>query len=214
MKKLCILSDFDGTITSKDGIYYFIKTYAQEGWQEVEDLWVNHKIGSKECLEKEFALIPNLSETLIDDFLKTVEIDKYFKEFYEFTQKNNIDLYVVSDGIDYFINRIFELNNIKNIKIISNHGEFKNGKFEFSFPNNSSNCVKNLGTCKCNVAKEMKEKYEKVIYIGDGVSDFCVADKADFLYAKLSLAKYCEENNIKHSKFKDFSEIKIFQPVL
>ena len=32
----------------------------------------------------------------------------------------------------------------------------------------------------------MKEKYEKVIYIGDGVSDFCVADKADFLYAKSS----------------------------
>ena len=33
-------------------------------------------------------------------------------------------------------------------------------------------------------------KYEKVIFIGDGVSDFCVADKADFLYAKNFLIKY------------------------
>ena len=213
MKNLCILSDFDGTITSKDAIYNFISTYAQEGWQEVEELWVERKIGSEECLEKEFELIPNLSEALIDEFLKTIEIDEGFRAFYEFTLKNNIDFYVVSDGIDYFINRIFELHNIKNVKIISNHGEFKNGLFEFSFPNKIKNCINNLGTCKCSVLKEMKKTYKKVIFIGDGVSDFCIAGKADFLWAKSSLIKYCEKNNIKHSKFQNFSEIKISQPV-
>ena len=72
MKKLCILSDFDGTITSKDAIYSFISTYAQEEGITVENLWVNRKIGSKECLEKEFALIPNLNEELIDQFFFTI----------------------------------------------------------------------------------------------------------------------------------------------
>ena len=60
----------------------------------------------------------------------------------------------------------------------------------------------------------MKNLYEKIVFIGDGVSDYCAADKADFLWAKSSLIKYCEKNNIKHSKFQDFSDIKISQPVL
>ena len=51
--------------------------------------------------------------------------------------------------------------------------------------------------------------YEKIIYIGDGVSDYCVADKADILYAKKRLLNYCVEKGIKHISYNDFSNIKI-----
>ena len=209
MKDLIIVSDFDGTITERDGLYTFIKEYAKGDWEKIEQDWADGKISSKECLIEEFKLVPDLSEELIAGFVKTICIDEYFKDFYLKISEQNIDFCIVSDGIDYFINKIFEQYNIKNIKIISNHGEFKNGKFEFSFPNNSKNCINNLGTCKCNIVKEMKNLYKKVIFIGDGVSDYCVADKADYLFAKSSLIKYCEKNHIRHSKFNNFSEIKI-----
>lgn len=208
MKKTCILCDFDGTITIKDALYYFFKTYCEDGWQEVESLWQNRKIGSKECLKKELALVQNLCPELINDYTKSVDIDESFIDFFNFTTENDIDLYIVSDGIDYFIEKILENHNIKGIKIISNHGEFKNDEFKLSYPNNGKNCVNNLGTCKCNVLSEMKTKYEKVIFVGDGVSDFCVANKADLLFAKKSLVNYCEENGIKYFKYNNFDDIK------
>ena len=208
MKKLCILCDFDGTISKKDAIYYFFKTYCSEGWQNVEKLWVEKKIDSKECLKREFELVPNLSQKLIDDYLKTIDIDENFKDFYTFCKENNIDVCIVSDGIDYFIEKILELNGIKGIKVYSNHAEFINGKYEYAYPNESKNCVNNLGTCKCNVFNNMKKQYEKVVYVGDGISDYCVADKADILYAKTSLVDYCERNEIKYFKYNTFADIK------
>ena len=184
MEKICVVCDFDGTITERDTLYSFFEEYAVEEWKIVEELWVENKISSKECLIKEFELVPNLSEKLIDKFLESMTIDKDFKKFCTELKSKNIDIYIVSDGVDYFINKVLKKFNISEIDIISNHGEFVNGKFTLSFPNDNKNCPKDSGTCKCKVITTLKEKYETVIYAGDGVSDFCSADKADILYAK------------------------------
>ena len=207
MKDICILSDFDGTITKKDGLYAFISLYAQEGWREFETLWAQGKINSKECLQKEFDYIENFSEELVENYIKTVETDDYFKEFYSYIRKNGIDFFVVSDGVDYFIERIFENIGIKDVKIISNHLEFNQNGYTLTFPNEDKTCKKSSGTCKCKVMSEMKKLYKKVIYIGDGISDYCVCDKADILYAKGKLINYCKQNNIKHIGFESFKDI-------
>ena len=41
MEKTCILCDFDGTITTKDGLYSFIEKYAENDWQKIEQDWVD-----------------------------------------------------------------------------------------------------------------------------------------------------------------------------
>lgn len=207
MNKVCILSDFDGTITVEDGLYSFFVQYASSKWREIEYLWTNHKIGSKECLYREFACVPNLNEKLICDYTKSVKIDSSFNEFFNVIQKKGIDFFIVSDGADYFIKKILSNNGINNINIISNHLEFENDKFILSFPNDFSNCATDAGTCKCKVISKMKEKYDKVIYIGDGISDFCAAKKADILFAKKKLINYCKEQNINYIEFQSFKDI-------
>ena len=207
MKNICVLSDFDGTITNKDGLYAFIEAYAKDGWQKIEQDWTEGKISSKECLIEEFKLIPNLSEELISHFIQTLGIDEYFKSFWEFTKEKNIDFYIISDGIDYFIDKILHKYGLDNLNIISNHGEFRDKSFELTFPNDNPGCVNNAGTCKCAVLKELKEKYEQIYYIGDGVSDFCVAGKADVLFAKSRLKKYCSKNSIKYIEYNNFNDI-------
>ena len=201
------MSDFDGTITTKDGLYSFIETYAQKGWEKVEQDWVDGKIDSKECLTEEFKLVPNLSEELISEFIRTLSIDESFVDFYKKIVEKNVDFYIVSDGIDYFINRILKKYGLENIKIISNHGEFRGEFFEISFPNDSQNCINNAGTCKCKVISDLKKEYEKIIYIGDGVSDYCAAGKADVLFAKSRLLDYCGEKGIKCLSYNTFEDI-------
>ncbi len=208
MKQFCILSDFDGTITLKDGLYSFIEKYAKGDWQKIEQDWANGKINSKECLIEEFKLVPNLSEELISEFIDTLGIDETFIDFYNQINVKNIDFYIVSDGIDYFIKQILKKYKLENVKIISNHGEFRGEFFEITFPNDFSSCINNAGTCKCKILSDLKQEYETIIYIGDGVSDYCVANKADILYAKSKLMDYCIKNRIKYQPYKSFNDIK------
>ena len=208
MKNLCIVSDLDGTITDHDGLYEFIKNYATDGWEDIEQNWADGKISSKECLIEEFKLVPNISPELINEFIKTIKIDEYFKAFYNFLSEQNIDFYVVSDGVDYFIDKILAQYNLNNLNIISNHGEFKDKIFEWSFPNDSEFCINNAGTCKCKVLKSLHNQYKKICYIGDGVSDYCVADKADILFAKQRLLNYCKEKSISFIEYDNFNDIK------
>ena len=204
MEKTIIVSDFDGTITTEDTLYKFFKVYAESRWLEIEKMWAEGKIGSAECLVRQFELVDNLDENLVDKFTSEIKLDPYFKDF---INNNDKDFIVVSDGVDYFINKIFENHGINNIKIISNHAEFIKGKFTLSFPNKNNKCKNKSGTCKCAVVNSLKEKYNNIIYIGDGQSDFCVANKADILYAKGSLLNYCRKNNLKHKEFKGFKDI-------
>lgn len=196
MKEKIFVSDFDGTITTQDTLSTFLKHYADEEWLVLEDMWKKDILGSAECLIKQFELVPDMSAELVDDFLDTIELDTYVSEFYNLCQRNNQDFVIVSDGLDYFINRILQKNGIDNVKIISNHAEFINGEFVITFPNKSSKCLTHAGTCKCSVVENLRKNYKEIYYIGDGKSDECVVNRIDYLFSKDELLLYCKENDI------------------
>lgn len=210
MKDFIIVSDFDGTITSRDSLYFFFKEHAKSSWLEVEKLWVDEVIDSKECLKLQFELVEGLNEELIEEYTSKIELDPYFREFNNYRIKKDIDFVVVSDGVDYFIKKILQKNNIENIKIISNHAEFTDGKFNLTFPNSNPLCKNNAATCKCAAINNLRNNYKKIIYAGDGVSDFCVSKslkEGDILFAKDSLLIHAKKNNIPCIEFKNFKNI-------
>ena len=207
MKKICIISDFDGTITEKDTLFGFFENFADKEWLNVEKEWLEGKISSKECLIKEFELVCNLDKKLINEYLKDVKVDKTFLDFYKKLRDKDIDFFVVSDGVDFFINKILKNSGLNNIEIISNHGEFIDRKFVLSFPNDCEKCKNNAGTCKCKIIEQKRKFYEKIIYLGDGASDFCVADKVDILFAKTKLLDYCKNKGINATEFEKFADI-------
>lgn len=212
MRDMIIVSDFDGTITKTDTLSKFLEDYADPKWLDIENDWREGKFGSQECLVKQFALVPNLTSELIDNFLDTMEIDEGFIPFALRAKKNGIPIVILSDGLDYFINKILEKNKIDFVNVITNHAYFGgkyNTDFIIEFPNDSKHCSNNAGTCKCIVVKNLKKRYKKVVYIGDGASDFCVSKEPDIVYAKSGLAEFCKRNNLKHIEFKNYSDIKL-----
>lgn len=209
-RKLQIFCDFDGTITKKDTLNSFFRTYADTKWLEVEADWRNGKIGSAECIIKQMQLLRDIDTDTVDKFLKNIEIDEYFPEFLEFIKENDIDFCIVSDGFDYFIRNILESKNISGIKIFANH--FNPSTFAVDFPYSFSGCKASAGVCKCNVVKQNKKEKNIIVYIGDGISDICASKYAGLLFAKGSLLEYCKENKSMYKfcnlmDFKNFSDI-------
>ena len=213
MENITVFCDFDGTITKKDTVDHFLSVFADNKWLESEKLWKNGEIGSKECLIRQFACINYISENQLDNFTENIEIDDYFVNFieilniFENLNQKKTAIYIVSDGFDFFINSTLKKYGIKNfVKVFSNKLNFNKGKLTPDFPFYNSNCKKKSGLCKCEIIKKLK-KERRVLYIGDGASDICASGLADILFAKDSLAEYCDENNINHIKFRTFKDI-------
>ena len=207
MKDKIVICDFDGTITKRDSLDLFLDTYAKDDWRKYEKLWFENKIGSRECIRLQFDMLDSLDAKELDRFLRSVEIDDYFAEFYTKAKAQNIKVVIVSDGFDLFIDNILKNNGIEDLDVYTNHLEFVDGKFVMQFPNISKDCKKHSGTCKCKIVNDLKSEYNTTFYVGDGISDFCVCDKTDYLFAKRRLSVYCEQNNISFVPYNTFNEV-------
>lgn len=212
MSNIQVFCDFDGTITKLDTLNKFLHLYADKKWLDIEEEWEQGKIGSRECISEQMKLFSNMTQKKIENFLSEIKIDESFIEFLEIVKKHNIDFYIVSDGFDYFIKRILQKNGIDDVNIFANKLTFNEGKFYTEFPYSNSECSISAGVCKCNIVKKYRNVTKSLIYIGDGLSDFCVSEKADFLFAKERLLEYCKKskNTDKFRNligFSDFSDI-------
>ena len=192
--------DFDGTISKSDIINFLLDKYADPVWLQLDKEYIEEKISSPECLTKQMALLKKLPNEKILESAKMVGIDETFKDFCRFCENKNIDIEIVSDGLDIYINYLLNANDI-NVKKVSSNIYKGHGQIEFSY--NEKLCERNCGNCK----KFHLDPKSFCIYIGDGYSDRCAVENSDMIFAKNSLAKFLDKEKKEYHPFKSFSDI-------
>lgn len=197
-----VYSDFDGTVTKEDSVNKFLTLFADKEWLEVEEEWIRGEIGSKECLLRQVNLVPELSMQDLADYIDSIEIDESFIDFYKYVQSQNSELVIVSDGFDLFIKETLRKHNLKGIKYYSNTLIFKDNRLNLEFNYGNPYCKNGSGVCKCSTTR-----IKDFCYIGDGLSDICVARKAGTLFAKKNLKKYCDEAKIDYFNYETFENV-------
>jgi 2-hydroxy-3-keto-5-methylthiopentenyl-1-phosphate phosphatase len=203
---LFIAIDFDGTVTDVDIIDAVLQEFARPEWQEVETRWEQGIIGSRKCLEDQMSLVNHPLGKLLD-YIDTFTIDKTFKEFTFSLNDQRIPYAILSDGFQVFIERLLNNAGLKRVPVYANLLTEENGKLKAQFPHAHADC--DSANCKCMVVDRLS-KERPVILIGDGRSDFCLAQKASHVFTKKSLTHYCQVNNLSHTPFNNFAEITTF----
>lgn len=206
-----IFSDFDGTIAQVDVTDVILSEFADPAWREVEDEWVQERIGSRECLKRQMALV-NASAEQLDALIDRVPLDPDFAAFHALMRERGIPFYVVSDGFDYVIRRV-----LRNCGV---DGELLNGSHLFSsamkvreksvevdFPHWPEVCSHGCATCKPEVIRRVRGQNRPVIFIGDGLSDRFAVEEADVVFARDKLLEYCREHRLACTPFETFGEI-------
>jgi 2,3-diketo-5-methylthio-1-phosphopentane phosphatase len=204
-----ILCDFDGTAAKHDVGNLLFRTFAGDACFDIVQLWKNGEISSKECLQRECA-IATVSRAELAKFCDSQELAPYFPEFVAFCDSRHIPIDIVSDGLDFYVERI-----------LANHGlnqtvDFYCNKLHFSeqsrigvsFPFYDLGCGR-CANCKGYHVMAAKSDGLEVMYIGDGLSDRCGAQAADIVVAKRGrdLEQYCEAEEIDHHKFDHFGDV-------
>jgi 2-hydroxy-3-keto-5-methylthiopentenyl-1-phosphate phosphatase len=206
-----IFSDFDGTISQIDVTDLLLTQLAHPSWREVEQEWSRGLIGSRECLERQLALVDTTAKEL-NALIDSVGIDPHFRKFHQFAGRRKLPFYVVSDGFDLVIRRV-----LRNFKL---DGLFRNGKhlfssglklhgrkLETSFPYSGPPCTHDCATCKAEIIRRLRGEGNRVIFIGDGLSDRFAAQAAHIVFAKQQLLAYCREHQIACWPFETFADI-------
>ncbi len=192
MARAAVFLDFDGTVTMKDTVDAILERFAAPAWRDVEEEWKEGKIGSRECLSKQTALI-NATPKEIDALVDEIEIDPGFDEFMQVCDRLNVGVTIVSDGYRRSIERVLARVG-HDIPAYAGVLEYRGKRrWRLQSPASRPDCVSGGNTCKCMVAGEIGVPK---ILVGDGRSDFCVAGEADLVLAKGSLADYCAESKI------------------
>lgn len=197
-----ILCDFDGTISTQDTTDSLLATFAQGNWEAIEAKWKNNQISSRTCMSEQIAML-NVSREELNQHLDTLTIDPDFVRFANIANKYQIPLYIISDGIDYGIQRILNRYQLGYLPIVANQLVQQTPQtWSLNFPYRDSCCKVASGTCKCSQRKDPTQKY---LLIGDGQSDFCVAQQADFVFAKAGLLELCRQSHLPHCAMPNFS---------
>jgi 2,3-diketo-5-methylthio-1-phosphopentane phosphatase len=201
-----ILCDFDGTIALDDTTDTLLERFGLPGWEQLETDWRQGRLNSHDCMAGQVALL-DMSRRELDAHLTERPIDPAFGAFVEATQRSGTPLEVLSDGLDYAIRSILGRYGFDWLPITANRLEPSGARtWRLDFPNASAGCRVASGTCKCVRANASHAGRKRVLLIGDGASDFCVAQASDFVFAKGKLVAHCRARGIPHAEINGFAD--------
>ncbi|MFT3800149.1 MAG: MtnX-like HAD-IB family phosphatase [Burkholderiaceae bacterium] len=200
-----ILCDFDGTVSTEDVIDSLLSEYGRPGWQQLEDDWRAGRIGSRQCMSGQVELL-ELDRSTLDAHLDAVRIDDGFSDFVRRVAAAGVPLRIVSDGLDYAIERILVRHGLPGLQVSANHLVARSpNHWTLESPLRAEGC--GSGTCKCSFAVSgRKREGTRVLLIGDGASDFCVANRVDFVFAKNRLIEHCRAAGIPYRPITGFRD--------
>jgi len=206
-KPLRVWVDFDGTVACEDVTDAVLRRFAAPDWEAIEAAWLAGEIDAATCMRRQIALIEAPAAEL-DAFLDGVEVDPGFAKFANWCRDAAIPLAVASDGVEYFARRILSRHGFAELAVFANRLVLDAGRYALAHPWRDTECRSGAGVCKCAVAAGRGwTNRHPLVYVGDGRSDRCVAERAELLFAKGELAAHCDARGIAYRKWLTFEDV-------
>jgi len=201
-----VFVDFDGTIAPDDPTDSLLARFADPYWQEIEAAWQQGLITSGQAMARQVRLIRATPED-ISRFLLDMKIDPAFPDFVRLCQSYGARVTVVSDGMDLLVGTMLRSAGL-DLPFYANKLEWQGGdRWALRFPYMRPDCRMRMGNCKCAHARFMGLGAN--VMVGDGRSDFCIAERCDLVLAKDKLATHCNQNGLDYVAISGFAEANV-----
>ncbi len=198
-----VFLDFDGTLTVVDsGVHLLERLSGGSAWRAIDELYSAGAIGSRECLEREWQLLPH-DETVLREAARDVALDPDAERLVADLKGGGAEVAVVSDGFGFYADEVCAR---LDVPVLTNAVNWSTGSLEF--PNLDRCCpCSSCGTCKQAPIKDARRRGRTTIFVGDGVSDRKAALLADVVFAKGRLAEWCEFSGVEHVPFDTLTDV-------
>src|SRR5438270_7908123 len=185
------------------GVHLLERLSDDSSWRAVDELYGAGAIGSRECLAREWQLLPN-DERLLREAVREIELDPDAERLIAGLRAGGAEVVVVSDGFGFYAEEVCAR---LGVPVLTNAVKWSTGDLEF--PNLDRCCpCSSCGTCKQAPIKDARRRGRATVFAGDGVSDRKAAILADILFAKSALADWCDEAGVEFRPFASLDDVR------
>lgn len=203
---LAILMDYDSTIcltAISDQI--MIADSVRPGWKEIDEAYVEGRMGSRENLELFMPLLPPDPEPLYATAEKQPH-DPTFAPYVAKARAAGVALEVVSDGFGFYVGHNLERLGVAGMAVATSRMSWPGGHPRIEFPYGHPACFV-CGTCKRGRVLAYQARGFHVAFVGDGLTDRYAAAHADTVIAKDDLVGVCEAAGIAYVPWRTFADV-------
>ncbi|MEE3142203.1 MAG: MtnX-like HAD-IB family phosphatase [Chloroflexota bacterium] len=201
-----VLTDFDDTAAVQNVAEMLLTKFGDPTWHDVRQRFRDKELTLNEYQEITFRNIQADRATMQDYVKQNASLRPYFKEMWHYCREIQIPLAVVSQGLDFYIEALLEKEGCGSVPIHAVNTRFDakgiNYEYRYAVPGKES-----LGNSKGVVVDSYRAQGHYIVYVGDGMSDFEAATRADLVFAHRVLAYECERQEIPFRPFTDFGDV-------
>jgi 2-hydroxy-3-keto-5-methylthiopentenyl-1-phosphate phosphatase len=196
--------DFDGTIAPDDPTDSIFAKFADPYWRVIEDEWQQGRASSWETMQRQVALIRATPDEL-DAYVASMRIDPGFRDFVRVCSSRGASITVVSDGLDRVVGAVLANAGLDLPYRANALTPVGDNRWQLKFPHKKNSCISRMGNCKCSHQASAADALH--VMVGDGRSDFCIAEHSHLVLAKGRLIDHCREQSLPHVAMTDFKGV-------
>lgn len=202
-----VLVDFDGTISRRDVGDVLLSELVEDQAlvRDMDQLYVEGRKGSRELITWDMEVLPRDADVL-HGTVDALALDETFADLVRTVREHGAAIEIVSDGVGFHIERMLAQLDLPDVPIASNRSQLGMGGAGVTFPYGHPRCFV-CGTCKRERIRLHQAAGRAVVFIGDGPSDRYAAHHADVIFAKSSLADWCEGEGIDYEPWSQLSDV-------
>src|SRR3970040_2806975 len=139
IRRLAVLSDFDGTITTTDIAEMILARFAPPEWERIEMLHRARRIGTRETMARQFALLSSDRATLLDFVRSEARMDPVVPAFLGLWRARGIEVEIVSEGLDFCVHELMDMWGL-DLPVRTNRAVFEDGGVRIEHPFQDPHC--------------------------------------------------------------------------
>jgi 2-hydroxy-3-keto-5-methylthiopentenyl-1-phosphate phosphatase len=203
-----VFCDFDGTITSTETFVGVLKHFSPVLANELIPKILAKEITLRQGVRQIVESIP--SSVYPDELLNFVQdkpIRPGLSSFIDYLDSRQIPFIVISGGLRCLVEAVLKRENLyeRCAKIYAIDIDQTNERLKVLSEWESGNEL----VAKVDIIKQECRNNEKVIMIGDSITDLNASKFADVVFARDGLCNYLKQENIEFIEWKDFEDIKM-----
>lgn len=211
-RPLAVVCDFDGTATLEDlADALSIWSIGRERWQRANDAFHAGTITFERLLREIFEPITASAGEIRSFALEHVRFRPGFERLLAVTRERGLPFVLASGGLDAYIRPALEKLPpalVDGLEIRANHAEPGSEGLRLTFPyQHAPGACGSCGSCKGAIVKELQAKGYRVVAVGDGNADRCMAGVADVLFARGRLLAWCRGAGIPCTPFETLDAV-------
>jgi 2-hydroxy-3-keto-5-methylthiopentenyl-1-phosphate phosphatase len=144
------------------------------------------------------------------EFLREQPLEASFARFVDFCRDQGFEVSVVSDGLDFCLERMFTLKGIGSVRTYANRVEMEgtgeSARWQVSFPYDDAECTR-CACCARNIMLTTCADDDRIVFVGTDEKDVCPAEYADVVFAQAALQSACQERNISYFLYSSFDDV-------